>query len=398
MAGFIGKILNKLNPGQVSIAETQSDAPVKSTNLNIYTSYKSIEIVNRGVNYIVDSAAEFDLDVKDTLKGIKPKSGERHIRPAKLLRLLNHEPNPYVDIDSFRRNIYMDMLIEGNAYIYWDGAYMYNLPASDVRLVKDKVTFVSHYEYAGNTIYTPDEIIHIKDNSSETIYVGTSRLESAKLSIAALHKMQSFHANFFENGAVPGLIISTDDVLSDRYKQKKILDWQQNYNPTRGGRKPMILDGGFKIDTLSTRDLRELDFAESIKTHELKIAKALGVPHILLDSGNNANISPNVRLFYTATILPLVNKYIKGLERFFGYDVDLITQNIIALRPELRDEAAYFSTLVNAGIMTRNEAREKLRLEKSDAEFADDLVLPANVAGSAVDPTSGGAPTQNEPK
>jgi hypothetical protein len=28
--------------------------------------------------------------------------------------------------------------------------------------------------------------------------------------------------------------------------------------------------------------------------------------------------------------------------------------------------------------------------------FADDLILPANIAGSAADPSLGGAPTKNE--
>lgn len=390
-------IVEKLNPGQSTLYDNEDSEKVVSRRpLNLDTAYKNLEIVNRGVNYIVDSAAEFDLDIKDKLQGIPPV-GSKILRPEKLKRLLNHQPNPYLDIDTFRRNIFMDLIIEGNAFLYWDGSYFYNIPASSMEVVKDKVTFVSHYMYAETTRYETTEILHIRDNSSESIYVGTSRLESAKASMLALSNMQEFHSNFFENGAIPGLILKSPDVLSERFKKKKLQEWRQSFNPKTGGRRPVILDGGFEIETLSSRDLRELDFQESIKAHELKISKALGVPHILLESGNNANITPNVRLFYTSTTLPLVNKLIKGLERFFGYDIDLITQNIIALRPDLRDEAAYYSTLVNAGIMTRNEARTKLRLPDSVQDFADELVLPANIAGSAVDPTTGGKPAQDPP-
>ena len=35
----------------------------------------------------------------------------------------------------------------------------------------------------------------------------------------------------------------------------------------------------------------------------------MGVPPILLDGGNNANIRPNHRLYYLETILPIVEKY-----------------------------------------------------------------------------------------
>lgn len=374
----------------------QDSEPKKTYLIDSASAYNKIEVVGRGVNYIVDSASEFDVDIKESIFGLGRVKAP--VRIKKLTKVLNHQPNPYVDIDAFRRNIYMDLLLNGNAYLYWDGSFLYNIPAEGMVIVKDSQTFVNHYVYLDKVKYSVDEIIHIRENSSTSIYAGTSRLESAKTSISALSNMQEFHDNFFKNGAIPGLILKTPDTLSKRIKDKKILEWMQNYNPKTGGRKPVIVDGGMDIDTLSTRDLRELDFQESIKTHELKIAKALGVPPVLMESGNNANISPNVRLFYTGTVMPLVNKVVKALENFFGYDLDLVTQNIVALRPELRDEAAYFSTLTNGGIMTINEAREKLRLEKSEDPIADQLIKPANVAGSAADPTTGGKPTQADPK
>ena len=42
--------------------------------------------------------------------------------------------------------------------------------------------------------------------------------------------------------------------------------------------------------------------------NEKIILKALGIPPILMDSGNNANIRPNMRLYYLETILPIVRK------------------------------------------------------------------------------------------
>jgi len=133
-----------------------------------------------------------------------------------------------------------------------------------------------------------------------------------------------------------------------------------------------------------------MDFDTSIKTHDAKILKALGVPPILLDGGNNANISPNLRLFYLETILPIVIKLTSGLERFFGYDISPITSTVSALQPEIKDIATYHSTLVNSGILTPNEAREELRYAKLPG--SDELRIPANIAGSAANPSEGGAP------
>jgi hypothetical protein len=110
-----------------------------------------------------------------------------------------------------------------------------------------------------------------------------------------------------------------------------------------------------------------------------------------LQGGNNANISPNLRLFYLETVLPLVRLYNSALERYFGYDLSPVVSTISALQPELKDVASYHSTLVNGGIITPNEAREELRYAK--LEGGDTIRIPANIAGSAANPSIGGRPS-----
>jgi len=174
-----------------------------------------------------------------------------------------------------------------------------------------------------------------------------------------------------------------------------LASWQQRYRPDAGGRRPLILDGGIEIDAISNVNFKELDFQSAISENEKIILKALGVPPILLDSGNNANLRPNMRLYYLETILPIVRKINFAFERFFGFEITEDATNIPALQPELRDSAQYYSSLVNTGIISPNEAREHLGFEK--VEGYDDLRVPANIAGSAVDPSEGGRPvTQDE--
>jgi hypothetical protein len=104
-------------------------------------------------------------------------------------------------------------------------------------------------------------------------------------------------------------------------------------------------------------------------------------------------------MFYLQTVMPLVSKTVQALELFFGYDIRPNTQEVLALRPELREQANFLSTLANAAIMTRNEARDVLRLPPIAGDVGDDLILPANIAGSAADASQGGAPTKpNEGK
>ena len=128
--------------------------------------------------------------------------------------------------------------------------------------------------------------------------------------------------------------------------------------------------------------------------NEKIILKAIGVPPIMLDSGNNANIRPNMRLYYLETVLPIVRKMNFGLSRFFGFEIKEDVTDIPALQPELRDQSQYYTSLVNGGIISVNEAREQLGFEPLDGQ--DDVRIPANIAGSAANPDEGGRPVEEE--
>jgi phage portal protein BeeE len=170
--------------------------------------------------------------------------------------------------------------------------------------------------------------------------------------------------------------------------------WVARYNPQSGGRRPLFLDGGLSVENLTEVNFKELDFQEAIKSNERIILEALGVPPILMDSGNNANIRPNQRLYYLETVVPIVKKVMKAFERFFGFKLVEDVTGVPSLQPELRDAAAYYASLVNTGIMSANEARGKLNLEA--IEGFDTPRIPANIAGSAANPIEGGRPQEGE--
>lgn len=385
-AWWAEEVIQKLNPAQRAIQGEQGETVSTQSNEVTYKqAFDRLESVNRGVNIIVSGCSSLDFDVKEQL----PASTVVGMRHKSLLNLLNFRPNPYQSVQEFRKNIFTDYILEGNIFIYYDGAFLYHLPASSVVINSDPKTFIKSYTYQ-DVEFKPDEIIHLKDLNSTSIYRGASRLISAERSISILYKMQTFQQQFFENNAVPGLVFTTENTLSQIAKDKTIQFWSAKYNPKNGARKPMILDSGLKPSNVFNTNFKEMDFDVSIATHDRKIMKALGVPPLLLDGGNNANIAPNLRLMYLETILPIVRSFTSAMERYFGYDIEAITGNISALQPDMSEVAAYHSTLVNGGIITANEARVELRYEIKPGH--DDLRIPANIAGSAANPALGGAP------
>ena len=71
----------------------------------------------------------------------------------------------------------------------------------------------------------------------------------------------------------------------------------------------------------------------------------------MLDSGNNANIRPNMRMYYLETVLPIVKKIHYGFERYFGFELKE-DNRCPALQPEMRDQSQYYTALVN-GIISQ---------------------------------------------
>ena len=384
----------KENPAQYVIAREEGLTIDSRENvLNYRNAYETLEIVNRAVNMIVDDASEIPFDVGEKIQGITPIKKE--LRRTRVDLLLNKEPNPFQDVSTFKRNLLIDLMIDGNIFVYFDGAHLYHLPADHMTIYSDDNTYVEKYTYDHSIDYKPSEIIHIKENSFNSIYRGVPRLKPALRTMQLLSSMRKFQDNFFKNGAIPGLVLKSPNTLSEKIKERMLQAWVARYNPQSGGRRPLFLDGGLEVEDLTEINFKELDFQEGIASNEKIILKALGVPPILMDSGNNANLRPNHRLYYLETILPIINKIAYAFERYFGFKLDEDVTGIPALQPELRDQASYYATLVNTGIMTPNEAREALRLEQ--IEGFDTPRVPANIAGSASNPEEGGRPEVSSP-
>ncbi|ARB06973.1 putative portal protein [Escherichia phage JLBYU40] len=395
--GFKSWITEKLNPGQRIIRDME---PVSHrTNRKPFTTgqaYSKIEILNRTANMVIDSAAECSYTVGDKYNIVTYANG---VKTKTLDTLLNVRPNPFMDISTFRRLVVTDLLFEGCAYIYWDGTSLYHVPAALMQVEADANKFIKKFIFNNQIDYRVDEIIFIKDNSyvcgTNSQISGQSRVATVIDSLEKRSKMLNFKEKFLDNGTVIGLILETDEILNKKLRERKQEELQLDYNPSTGQSSVLILDGGMKAKPYSQiSSFKDLDFKEDIEGFNKSICLAFGVPQVLLDGGNNANIRPNIELFYYMTIIPMLNKLTSSLTFFFGYKITPNTKEVAALTPDKEAEAKHLTSLVNNGIMTGNEARLELNLEPLDDEQMDRIRIPANVAGSAtgVSGQEGGRP------
>jgi len=395
-------VSEKLNPAQPSLAAAQ---PYVSPEVvaDYKQAYREVEVVNRSIELIINGLIEIPIIVE----------GGGAIK--KVDKLLNRSPNPFEDRVKLFRRAFLDYLIDGNAFFYYDKTNLYVIPANDMEVIPDRKTFINHYNFLIRNVqqssvynynrqttrqdshlkFEPDEIIHIKADNEDSIYRGAPRLKSIKRLIELYYYLINFQRQFFKNNGVPGIVLQTASVLSPKVKERVLEQWRQNYSAIFGGaRSPAILDGGLTISPFGQVKFSELDFEASVERVQQDIAKALGVPYVLLKSGNNANIHANQVLFYNHTIMPILEQFCSSFAHFFGPDIIIRPDRgaVSSLRADERVQAMYYSTLVNAGIITPNEAREGLRF--GTIEGHSDIRIPQNITGSAVDSSQGGRPSE----
>ena len=224
----------KENPSQYVIARNEGlTIDSREVVTNYRNAYEQLEVVNRAVNMIVDDAADIPFDVGTAVSGLTPI--RKAVRRTRVESLLNVEPNPFQDVSSFKRNLIIDLLIDGNIFVYFDGSHLYHLPAEHVTIYSDDRNFVEKYSYDHSIDYSPNEIIHIKENSFNSIYRGVPRLKPAYRTMQLLGSMRRFQDNFFKNGAVPGLVLKSPNTLSEKIKERMLQAWVARYNPQSGG-------------------------------------------------------------------------------------------------------------------------------------------------------------------
>ena len=181
----------KLNPSQYSIARDEGlSVDSREIKSNYRSAYEALEVVNRAVNMIVDDVAEIPFSINAKLRGITPVA--KDIRRSKVDILLNRAPNPFQDVSAFKRNLIIDLIIDGNIFIYYDGAHLYHLPADKVKIYTDDKTYIQKYEYDSTIEYSVNEIIHIKENSFNSIYRGVPRLKPCVQNNGSLGQYEKF--------------------------------------------------------------------------------------------------------------------------------------------------------------------------------------------------------------
>jgi len=360
--------------------------------------YQENAIVFRCVNEIAHGASAVDFCVYQ---------GDIKLDSHPLIDLLAR-PSPQYAGNEYFQALYSFLLLSGNSYAVYSlvggqPRELHLLRPDRIKIIPSKTQIPTAYEYQidGRTVAKYDvdtetgdsEVKHFKMWHPTDDYYGLSPIQAAAFDIDQ-HNMAARHnLGLLQNGARPsGAVIfkPTDDSginiqLSDSQRQQLMSDLNMRFSGTHNAGRPMLLEGDFdwKEMGLSPKDM---DFLELKNMSARDIALCFGVPSQLVgvpDSQTYNNVSEARLALYEDTIIPLIRRVESDLNEWlapkFGEDISIRydIDSIPAMAERRKKTYENVVQAVREGIISRNEARERLGYEPISG--GDDVYISANL-------------------
>lgn len=334
--------------------------------------YQKNAIVFRCVRLIAEAASSVPICVR---RGEARAAGD----PAERFLKRGH---PGASFDDIMEQFYGYLHVSGNAYLeaaMVDGvpAGLYALRPDRVKTLTGNTGWPSGYDYeasgykrtfridpaTGRSAVFQAKLFNPLDECN-----GHSPLAAAASAVDIYNAGGRWTKALLDNAARPsGALIykgsSGAERLSDDQFERLKLELEGAHSGAKNAGRPMVLEGGLDWKAMSFSPA-DMDFMSARRDAARDIALAFGVPPMLLGiPGDNSysNYKEANLAFWRQTIIPLVSKTARGMERwlqpFYGDDLRLVPQldSVSALSSE---RAQLWARLGGARFISDAERRQ----------------------------------------
>tara|TARA_R100000951_G_scaffold90032_2_gene78191 strand:- start:10720 stop:11952 length:1233 start_codon:yes stop_codon:yes gene_type:complete len=338
------------------------------------------------VKLLSETVGSLPIKVYDTIEG-----GLEEDTTSRLSTLLGVAPNTTDTPCEFKETMLLNLMTNGNAYAEvarnTRGELISLEPLSAGQTVVTRTPTGVIYEYvsvSGEVRKIPNHnICHWRLMGNGV--VGLNPIEYAAGTISNQLASEDFASRYFQSGAKPSGVLSTDMVMTDDQYAQVMGRFSNLSAGTDNAHRTLVLEAGMKYQQvqLTPESMQLLDG----KRYNLEdIARFYGVPSILInDNTSTTNWGSGIeqiKLGWLSTgLAPLLTKIEQRLERSLlppnskkriKFDVSGF------LRADTAGMTSYTTQLVANGIISRNEARGMIDLAPVDG--ADELTAQINMA------------------
>lgn len=321
--------------------------------------------------------------------------------------LLHDRPNPDMSDYVFKETLMAHLLTWGNAYaeIEWgpDG-----YPAALWPLLPDRMEVSRR---GGQLVYTykPDmvkpvelpywRVLHIPGMGFDGL-VGYSPVRLQMATLSGDRAVNEYGWRFFANGARPGVVLKHPAKLTPEAAARLRQSWNDLYQGAQNSNRTAVLEDGMGIETLGIPP-EEAQFLQTKQFTQRQIAAFYRVPPQMIGDQSTATYA-SAEQFSADFVKFTLGDWLRRWEAQIALRL-LVGEEARQLVPEFVRDAliitqtgerfSAYSTAIQSGILTPNEAREKENMNPLPG--GDDLLLPLNMA-KAEDGTDASGDSSND--
>lgn len=234
--------------------------------------------------------------------------------------------------------------------------------------------------------------------------VGTSPLRQLGTTVQIEDAAQRYEKAMFRNGARPTGVIQGPEgvVLDPDIRAEMRADLEKLYAGIDNAGRPALLPGGFSWEAIA-HTAHEAELIAQRKLDREEIAMVYDLPGPLigdLEHGTYSNVTELNKQLYKSVLRPWLTLFEEVVQAHL-IDPEPAWEGLFVefdygeqLKGDPKDLAEALRVQVEAGLLTRNEARKLLNMPRSDAPQADELTVNANNQAPLAGTSAGPAPAE----
>ncbi len=341
-----------------------------------------LSAVYAAVNQISNSIAILPINVFEKV------DGNKKLLKHQLSELLNGRPDGKNTHFNFVKQILESVMLRGNGYaliirderlnvkqlLYLDTANVQPVPQKDGSIKY----LVNGIPNAVDAVDMLDFHMHVDD-----MYRGISVLRYAWQCLKTASEAEKQAGNFFAGGNNLSGVIKVNAPLTTEQKKELVENWKGTFNNSSNGYIPVAVlpqHVDFQPISVSPEDAQLLDSRE-FSIYE--IARFFLIPPsklFVFDKVSYNSLEYSQLMYMQDTLLPYVQMIEDEIDtkcfrpseqgkRVVDFDFTAL------MNADKKTEAEYYRTLITNGLITVNEAREKLGFGPSEIDGSDELFM-----------------------
>ena len=399
--GLLDRLLRKKSADDTADQFLRSlgiDTNTEGAALSEATYYACLKVLS-------ESLGKLPLKIQQITEG----QGIRIAREHRYYRMLNERPNPYMTASTFWSMMELSRNHYGNAYAWIDTRdprqpKLWPIKADTVQIIYDNACKLSdvpdiYYRYStpqGAVTLGSEEVLHFKSHNTVDGLVGISVREQLASTLQGNIKAQKLINRMYESGMTAKAVLQYTGDLSNANVQtlvKGIEDYAKGALKGKGIENIVPIPLGFSLTPLNIK-LADNQFVELKQFSALQIASTFGVkPYQVGDYTKSSYASAEAQQlsFLVDTLLYIVKIYEEEISYKILDETDAVAgyhskfNTGVLLRADQQTQINTLSTAVTNGLLTPNEAREKLDLpwkEGGDQLLVNGASIPVYLAGA----------------